>query len=449
MQKLSKKLFELYVIFTREPGVQLFSKELEYYSNGNGELIGFVSIDLEDENYYACILSRDQSMQFRAEKVIGNLETIKEAREWLEKSFNEDNITSHDNKYEYFDVFKPLNNVNKIHPHFTFLRDKPEFSSAKEVIKEISYHYKDIDGNFIDQFQSLNGFDSRIFELYLFCFFREQMFSFKRDFEAPDFMIEKYGKPIAVEAVTISRKKENFSNILDFKPKNKDEIDAKLENDVPLMFSSALFDKVKKKYWDKPHVQGIPFIIAIADFHDTMSMTWSYNSLLQYLYGYTYSHSYSKSGELIIEPIKIENYEKANGTKIPAGFFNDPNNNYISGILFSSVATLSKFNRLGKQAGLGSNNNRLVRNVILFNHEKNADKPIAKRYIVDENCDETWSEGMTLYHNPNAIHPINPEMFDEKIAHSFFDFENKDIISLMPEIFPYSNVIENLIIKKD
>lgn len=449
LQPLSKKLFDIYALFTREPFVRFFSKELEFYSNGNGELIGFISIDLTDKDYYACILSRDQSMQFRAEKVTGNITTIEEAREWIEKAFNDDSITSHDNKFDYFDVFQDLDNSNKIHPHFELLKNAEYMLSAKEVIKEVSYHYKDIDGNFIDQLQSLNGFDSRIFELYLYCFFREQFFSFNREHEAPDFIIEKFNQSIAVEAVTISRKPENQSNIENYVPKEKNEIDVKLENEIPLMFGSALFDKAKKKYWEKEHVKEKPFIIAIADFHDTMSMTWTYNSLLEYLYGYTYEHEFSESGELIVKPIKIEDFQKANGTKIPAGFFNNPENNYISAVLFSSNATLSKFNRMGKQAGLGSNKNMLLRNVVLYNHEKNADKPIVKSYIVDEFSDETWSEGVIIYHNPNAIHPVDPELFDEKIAHSFFDVEEKLIISIMPEIFPYSSLTQNLIPKEN
>lgn len=448
LQLLSKKLFDIYALFTREPFARFFAKELEFYSNGNGELIGFISIDLTDKDFYACILSRDSSMQFRAEKFTGNIKTISEAREWLEKSFNEDSITSHDNSYDYFDVFQEFDNSNKIHPHFELLRDAEFMLSAKEVVREVSFHYKDIDGNFIDQFQSLNGFDARIFELYLFCFFREQFFSFNRDHKAPDFIIEKFNKSIAVEAVTVSRKPENIENIKNYKPKSKEEIDLKLDNEVPLMFSSALFDKVRKKYWDKPHVAGKPFIIAIADFHDTMSMTWSYGALLQYLYGYNYKHHFTESGQLIVEPIKIENFEKPNGTQIPAGFFDNPDNNYISGILFSSIATLSKFNRLGKQAGLGSTNNYLLRNVVLHDHNKNAVEPIQKSYIVDDNSNETWSEGMTLYHNPNAIHPIDPELFEETIAQSFFDAQEKNIVTIMPEVFPYSNMTINVIPKK-
>lgn len=87
------------------------------------------------------------------------------------------------------------------------------------------------------------------------------------------------------------------------------------------MFSSVLHDKSKKKYWEKEHVRGKPLIIAVADFHDTMSMTWSHNSLVEYLYGYRYDdYTHSEDGELIIDPIEIDFLEKKNGTKIPAGF---------------------------------------------------------------------------------------------------------------------------------
>lgn len=441
---LSKKYFNIIALFTREPLVKLYTKELEYYTDG-GNLIGFISLDLIDNNFSAGILSRDKSMQYRAAKVNVDLPTIQAAREWIKYSFNNDSITLHDNKSEYFDLFKELPNEKTIHPHFNLLKESDFFSSAKEVIQEISYHYKDIDGNFIDQFQSLNGFDSRVFELYLFCFFREQLFSFKRDFEAPDFIINKAGEELAIEAVTISRRTENLKQVTDYNPKSPNEIISELENNIPLMFGSALYDKSKKKYWEKEHVKNKPFIIAIADFHDTMSMTWSFNSLVEYLYGYKYDkYEYSENGELIIHPVKIDFYKKENGTEIPAGFLLDESNKNISAILFSSSATLSKFNRMGKQAGMGSGNNILLREMIIYNHDPNAVEPLQKAYIVDENSNETWSEGVIIYHNPYAVNPLDTDFFDDTVAHCFFDIKSKLVRSLMPSIFPYTSHTVNL-----
>ncbi len=184
---INKKLFDIYILFTREPFVQYFTKELECYSNGNGGLLGLVSLDLTDNDYYGCILSRDKSKQYRAELIVASLPTIEEARTWIDENMSCNSITSHDNSHEYFDLFQNLANDDKQHPYYKLLKSNIGLSSAKEAISEVSYHYKDIDGNFIEQFQSINGFDSRVWELFLFCFFREQFFSFKRNFYAPDY----------------------------------------------------------------------------------------------------------------------------------------------------------------------------------------------------------------------------------------------------------------------
>ncbi|SFE42933.1 hypothetical protein [Flavobacterium xueshanense] len=415
---INKKLFDIYLLFTREPFVQYFSEELEFYSNGNGGLLGLISLDITDNDYYGCILSRDKSKQYRAELVTASIETIEEVRKWIDDKMSSNSIVFHDNKHEYFDIFQNLNNKENQHPNYKLLESNIALSMAKETVKEVSYHYKDIDGNFIDQFQSINGFDSRVWELYLFCFFREQFFSFKRNFNAPDYMVEKFNDEIAVEAVIISRKTE-----LESGTKTDKEIQDKLTNEVPLLYGNALFDKMKKKYWEKDHVKGKPFVIAIADFHDTMSMTWTFNSLSDYLYGYRHEHSFDEKGELVIKPIKIEHYTKPNGTKISSGFFFQPNSENVSAIIFSSCGTLSKFNRMGKQAELGSDIPTLLRTATFYNHAPNADKPNVVTYKVDKNSEETWSEGVIVYHNPNAKIPLNPVFLMTELHNAFLEIK--------------------------
>lgn len=98
-------------------------------------------------------------MQYRAEKIVASLPTIEEARKWIDEQMSTNSVTSHENTFEYFDLFQDLNNGSKQHPNFRLLKSEIILSSAKEAISEISYYYKDIDGNFIEQFQSLNGFD--------------------------------------------------------------------------------------------------------------------------------------------------------------------------------------------------------------------------------------------------------------------------------------------------
>lgn len=97
---LSKKYFDIIVLFSREPFVELITKELEYYTDG-GNLIGFICLDLIDNNYSAGILSRDKSMQYRAVRSNVDMQTITEARGW-KKSFNEIAVIQHDNRSEFF-----------------------------------------------------------------------------------------------------------------------------------------------------------------------------------------------------------------------------------------------------------------------------------------------------------------------------------------------------------
>ena len=176
-----------------------------------------------------------------------------------------------------------------------------------------------------------------------------------------------------------------------------------------------------------------------------MSMTWTYNALLDYLYGYKYEYSFDERGEVIIKPKKIGDYVKPNSTKIPSGFFFQPNSENVSAIIFSSCGTLSKFNRMGKQAGLGSDIPTLIRMGAFYNHERSANKPNFITYQVNENSNETWSEGVVIFHNPNAKIPLNPALFDDKVAQTFF--KDQFIYSKMPIIFPYNSFTQNMVPK--
>lgn len=444
-EPINRNLFNIYLLFTREPFVRYFTQELEFFSNGNRSLLGLISLDFTDNDYYAAIFSRDDARQYRAVRIEASIETIELARDWINKKMGEDLIISHEDKSKYFDLFSDKVKNKEIHPYYKVLNENLAFKAAKDVIKEISYHYKDIDGNFIQQFQSFNGFDARLWELYLFCMCREEMFSFKRNSYAPDFIIEKFGKEIAIEAVIIARDKN--APIIDSldKLKTKEEIDKLTANEMPLKYSSSLTSKLKKKYWEKEHVKGKPFLIAIADFHEDMSMTWSFNSIIDYLYGTKYSFYHEDDGALVIEPEKIKDYIKKTGTKIPSGFFNLPDAENVSAVIFSSIATLSKFNRMGKQAGLGSDKSTIVRMGFCYNHDENASKPNTYSYTVTEDSKETWAEGVSIFHNPNAKIPLDKSLFPSVAHHNF---EDGMIYSDNPDFLPYNSFCQNIITKE-
>lgn len=438
MESISKNLADLYLLFTREPFALFLAEEIEYYVTSEGGLLGIIVRDNFDNDFSTIILSRDESRQYRAVSIKVDFPDLITARQALESEMAKDQIIFH-NDAKFFDIFKPINKPQQEHPHFKLLQDSPAYSSAKEAIQEVSYHYKDVDGNFIDQFQSINGFDARLWELYLYCFFREQLFSFNRNHEAPDYIIEKGETKIAIEAVVISRKNKDFGPRL---PKTPEEMNQLLQNEIPLMVSNAIYEKAKKKYWDKDHVKGVPFVLAIADFHDAGSMIWTFEAFLTVLYGIRpkIKNNEESQGIQIFE--QVASFTKTNGTEIPAGLFFLEEYENISAVIYNPIATISKFNRIGRQAGLGTCETSLIWTVAFHDHTPGALVPKIVTHIIDENSCEPWSGGATIFHNPNTKLPLDPFLFDDGVAH--YHFEEGKLISIIPEVHPYSGWVLNI-----
>lgn len=171
-------------------------------------------------------------------------------------------------------------------------------------------------------------------------------------------------------------------------------------------------------------------------------MTWTSPALLNYLYGVSHNFEYGPNGELIISPLKIETFEYE-GKKIPGGFFLLPGSENISAVMFSASGTLSKFNRMGMLAGFGAANQRMLRWGLRHKHDPNSALP--EPFVLDVRqgvTKETWSEGLSLFHNPNASHPVDHEMFPG-IAHHWY--RDGQIHSLLPEFHPYTSFTWNVL----
>ncbi|HDD44786.1 MAG TPA: glycosaminoglycan attachment protein [Candidatus Desulfofervidus auxilii] len=458
VKRIDPKRFEIYVSLSRHPYAFYFCKEIAWYSNIEESILGVVVLDLTDYDYAAIVLGKDSNGIFRAIDYQVNFDTIEKAIAWLFRmikwySFVEkqkNSSTSCNKKKKSINLFKPIIPPVKQHPYFIILNRDPAFLPAKTIINLLMPHFQDIDGNFVRDFQSA-GFDSRIWELFLFMYFNEENLIIKREHHAPDFIVEKFNKCVAIEATTVGRKESKPKIIMDFQEMvsklnsiNPLNIRRKLQNEMPIKFGSPLYSKLKKKYWELDQVKGKPFVLAIADFHDDLSMVWSVSALIRYLYGIEYFFYYNTDGQLVLVPKKIKFHK--HGTKtIPSGFFFQPGTEHISAVLFSSSGTISKFNRMGRQAGFKVDNIIMYRVGTCYNHNPNAWLPKKFAYIVDESCCETWAEGISMFHNPNALYPVPKELFPS-IAHHFFD--GKKIISEIPEFFPFSSITFYFKIKK-
>lgn len=431
IRSISKPRFEA-LSYARVPIAQEFSQEIEWFSSKNNAILGVILFDKPDKDYTYILLGRDEVGIFRYIDGKHSIISCEAARESLivtmELFFNE-GITEFPQGVKSRKknlIFKSIVNESAMLPDYKQLVGLELFSPARELIKEIAYSFEDPDGNYIQQFQS-TGFNARLWELYLYALFHELNFGINRDFNAPDYIIEKSGTRICVEAVTVNPN-DNFDEP---SPKNSSEIENLLYNYMPIKYGSPLYSKMKKKYWEKDHVAGYPLLIAIHDFHQEGSMMWSRAGLECYLYGAIRKYTIDKQLNVKQNVTKIVSHEYKE-KKIPSNFFIQPDSENISAVIYSNQATIGKFLRMGYLAEFGSKNMdiRFVGQAFIDNSHIPVDFDLD---VTDDNYEEYWANSVTIYHNPNARIPLDCLLF-EGVTHIFFDGDK--FSSVKPMFYP-------------
>ncbi len=410
---------------SRHPVAVAFATEVAWYSDDQEHVIGAVLLDHTDGDWNTVVLGRDRAGLFRWIDGETCMSTREEAEIALQRKIAE-HVSSGQEVFPQGEIDAKKNEIfeavipeDRLHPFFRSLRDHVGHSPAKEIIKEIAYAFVDLDGNFTEQFQT-TGFNARLWELYLFAYLYEDLFLIADESAYPDYQCGKMGQTLFVECTTVN---PSSKYDIDWTPKNKEQFRMLNEDYFPIRFGSALYSKLQRKYWTLDHVKESPLIFAIHDFHQADSMTWSSTAIGDYLFGYRYCPLFDAEGNLSAVPVRIESHEWQ-GKKIPSGFFFQPDTENVSAVLFSNSGTISKFNRMGKLAAFGAPNIRMIRAGALYNPDPNATEPIPFVVEIDQKgYAETWGQGLSMYHNPNALRPVNPELFPG-IAHHWLDEEN-------------------------
>jgi hypothetical protein len=331
------------------------------------------------------------------------------------------------------DLFEPIVPLGKRHPAFEGIRTLDVCVGGRSMMREVFADFKDKDGNFIREFQTA-GFDARVFELYLHAYFSSSGYSIDSREARPDFIVERNGVRVAVEATTSS--KPNPFTIEQMTQPNDEEIARKQRDEIPVRLGSPLFSKLQKRYWELPHVAGLPLVIAIEAFHDTTSLFYPGGVLAKYLYGLEHFPSYDKKGNLLIESKPIESHARPGKEPIPSNFFGQPEAVHISAVLFSNSGTYSKFNRMGFLHGHQRGDLTILRSGTCCDHDPNAVTPKQFKYDIRQRpTAETWGEGLEVFHNPNAVIPL-PRQFFSQAADSVL-LPDGQIESLVPEFHPY------------
>lgn len=273
-----------------------------------------------------------------------------------------------------------------------------------DVINDWANGFVDRDGKFVKEFQTT--FNSSFWELYLFAVLKK--YGMQVDFSkgSPDFCIPNSG--LNIEATIASHAHGT-------QPEHA-RIGAELPNDLNrfnlrsiIRLSNRLVSKHKKfveSYSQMDHVADRAFAVAITNFDQPYSFMACQRPLEAVLHGYyvdeerylaTGEKERTLSGEALLKVFKD------NGSPIELGMFTTPAYKEIAAVIFSGCANWGKVRAMSADPSSGINFTALRLNVA-------SDKPHVIQ-CTKQDYNENLLDGLRIYHNPYAIHPINPALF--------------------------------------
>ncbi len=349
-------------------------------------------------------------------------------------------VNSHDQQQT--DLFDPVVPRARLDPRFQIIAEHPSQAPARAMARRVFAAFVDRDGNFVEQFQT-TGFDQRTWELFLFAYLRDVGFSIEWAHARPDFVCVKEDQSVVIEATTANptggqAAPTTFEGLQRRSAETNDEMLRRIQHEMPIRLGSPLYSKLRERYWELEHVAGKPLVFAIESFAAEDALYFSDTGLAAYLYGLWATPWRTSTGDLIVTSVPISEHRDRNKV-IPSGFFNQPDADRVSAVLFANTGTMPKFGRMAVQEGIDSENVRMVRVGACYDHDRNASEPLEFAYEVADRPREwghreTWGEGMSMFHNPNALHPIDESLFTD-IAHH--RLEGGRVTATIPPFHPF------------
>lgn len=438
-KSLSKARFDLMAIGTRQSPTGHFAEELSYWSDLDENVIGVVFRDRIDDDFGWAIMVRDRLGRFRSVALDISLASRRRAEAGLRLKIGEVSRVADlaelgvqgDETNAAVDLLAvlPGTRPDELHPYFTELIERPARAPARAVLREIGPWLTVADPHFVREFQR-HQFDQRLWELYLWAAFREGGFDVEQC-TAPDFRVSAPGIAFTVEATTVAPSTKGVMAEHP-NPSTSEEMAAFLADYMPIKYGGSLTSKLHRRsaaglaYWEEESAVGLPFVIAVADFHkpatedEPGSMAYTQSAIWPYLYGFTVDWE-MVDGQLVITNRDLKHHV-FRGKTIESGFFSLPGAENVAAVLFSNAGTLAKFDRIGVLAGYGATAHRYFRAGMRYDPDPNA--VIGKRFIQEVGApgyEEGWADELQVFHNPKAIHPLPRECFAGLQQHFFED----------------------------
>lgn len=297
------------------------------------------------------------------------------------------------------DLFTPIVDGPKLHPNFEVTLK--EFSKGvRDVLEHWANGFVDRDGKFVYEFQTT--YNSSFWELYLFAVLSHLKIEVDFNHSAPDFVAKNHS--LVIEATIASNAHDDIPEW----EKKFNKLNAENSFDVfrqaCIRLSNAFqskFDKYINNYSRQEHVQGKSFIIAISNYskvdffmHGDIPMQW-----------------------LLYDTFDQKVLNKSNSSEVEIGIFNSDKYAEVSAVLFSSVATF------GKARALGNDNDDFTFTAIRIKDNNELIRIVAKK----SEYRESLCDGLRLFVNPFARHPIDLSLFDIQDIRKFCSEKNGEL----------------------
>lgn len=308
------------------------------------------------------------------------------------------------------DLFEPVVDEARLSESFKTVARSRGYAPARATMREVYADMGDRDGNFVEQFQT-SGFDARVSELYLFAALNGAGFEVVMPPSAPDFLVYGHGFDWGVEATTANPSAVGPPAAL---PDDRMELQKYIDGELVVRLGSALYSKLKKRYWELPHVAGKPFVLAIQNFATEDAQQLADTALIGYLYGRRTFGEFDEAGTLAIHNAEIAQH--VGSKEIPSNFFATSDAENIAAVLWTNSGTVAKFARMGFQQGIDSAGIRMIRSGLRYVMNPDADAPAPFSYAVGARW-EPWEEGLVMAHNPRAVLPLPEEAFPGIVHH--------------------------------
>lgn len=314
-------------------------------------------------------------------------------------------------------LFEPIVSAAQHHPNFkNLLRMGNGFTL--DVLNDWAQGFIDRDGKFVTEFQMT--FNSSFWELYLHAVLKKYDMPVDFTKASPDFCLPSKG--FNIEATVASSAQGAAPEHLRLGKAPPADLNAFNFRSI-IRLSNSLAAKRRKyleSYAALDHVQDRPYVVAVTNFDQPFSFMACQRPIEAVLHGYYVDEERyiaSGGGEGRLEGETLLKVFKDNGSPIELGLFTTPAYREISAVIFSNCANMGKVRALSSDPSPG-----IVFTALRLNPA--SDQPHIIR-APKRRYEENLLDGLRIYHNPYATHPLATALFRHPSVFQSF-WENDD-----------------------